>query len=420
MSRYTHFILKDDGNSFEKIWSASYGSSVNFINTDISGNMYVAGYGVLSGSIETGSVIIYGSSGDVNRILYIDTSSVTGIGSNNITAAVIHPVSQSIYVANTRVLLYPSGSNTPVWSSSLFENLNRETGSITIIKLDSSQNIYAIGYIHSGSSTSQDFKDPLIQRSFFGPVSQSLNVVKWKYQSGQSGQDQYIREWSGSFTPARIPSSSNLVQWSEGLGFSNTLGYNPSDAKVTSSFLDYNNSNNAILINPTSSITASLYRLGGSYNAGFRSRVDSGSTYIASFYIKASGLEGNNSYLSSSVFGSGLFNLCNEYGQGGVKDLKFITSSFFDINKHFITASGSPNNFRIQNLSDGWNRFIVSYKISGSASTGTRSKELHSITMNSAMSLYFYGLMYQSSSALNTASIVSNYKIGRASCRERV
>ena len=66
MSRYTHFILKDDGNSFEKIWSASYGSSVNFINTDISGNMYVAGYGVLSGSIETGSVIIYGSSGVIS------------------------------------------------------------------------------------------------------------------------------------------------------------------------------------------------------------------------------------------------------------------------------------------------------------------------------------------------------------------
>ena len=126
MSRYTHFILKDDGNSFTEAWTASYGSEVTSFEVDISGNLYIAGYGKGSINSNTSSVQICDSNGGLIRTLLVNTGS-TGLSSfsstnvNNITAMAIDS-SQSIYVANQRVLKYPSGSSVPDWSGSLFQN----------------------------------------------------------------------------------------------------------------------------------------------------------------------------------------------------------------------------------------------------------------------------------------------------------
>ena len=404
MSRYTHFILKDDGNSFTTTWTASYGSEVTGFEVDISGNLYIAGYGRNNAGSNTSSIQICASDGSLIRNLLIDTSSI-GLSNNNITTvnnitAMVIDNSQSLYVANRRVLKYPSGSSTPDWSGSFFQNLQNRSGSIMNIKLDQYKNIYAIGFMHGIPNNGQvvfDINDVIIQKSLLPPLSQSLNIVKWKYQSDQSGQDQYIREWSGSFTPARIPSSSNLVAWSEGATLFKNLSWNPSNAKITSSQLDYNGSYNAVLVNPTSSTVRSVYNFA---HPGFRAIVDSGSTYIASAYFKASGSLG--SQLSSII------NFATPSGPGG-RNITIITSSNFAETGYFQTQSGQPSGFRVDNLEDGWNRIVIAYKVSASVSSGPRTKELHTLISNTAMSMYWYGLSYVSSSTADTASAINNY-----------
>ena len=130
----THFILADNSYSFEPEWSASFGTPIRSFQVDISGNMYVTGDGTSFTQPNETQVRLYNTDGSDRGNFLVNTGSL-GIIHNDVTTMAVDN-SQSIFVANRRVLKYLSGSYaTPIWTSSLITPAQNIMEMNTIIHL---------------------------------------------------------------------------------------------------------------------------------------------------------------------------------------------------------------------------------------------------------------------------------------------
>lgn len=403
----THFILADNSYSFEPEWSASFGTPIRSFQVDISGNMYVTGDGTSFTQPNETQVRLYNTDGsDITNFL-VNTGSL-GIIHNDITTIAVDN-SQSIFVANRRVLKYLSGSYaTPIWTSSLITPAQN----IMEVKLDGSGNIYSFGITNRSTNTSsRAFLD------FHYYASQSNQIVKWD----RTTANEYTASWSGSFRPSTVLTPINLMVDSEGSAFT-SFGYYTSSLggssggnivpfttvfDVTSSFEGPDGVYNAVLIKPKDTTRKTIFNFS---RPGPWAVVRSGSLVVSSLWIKPS------SSLDPPVYSTKGFNVSpaptsaveiyfgNSTSNGG-KRVDLRTGSNFISDGRFITSS-TTSGTRIEYGDNGWQRVITAYYVSASTATNQQFS-YHGQVFATGMDLYYGGAQIESSSAANTSSALT-------------
>lgn len=403
----THFILADNSYSFEPEWSASFGTPIRSFQVDISGNMYVTGDGTSFTQPNETQVRLYNTDGsDITNFL-VNTGSL-GIIHNDITTIAVDN-SQSIFVANRRVLKYLSGSYaTPIWTSSLITPAQN----IMEVKLDGSGNIYSFGITNRSTNTSsRAFLD------FHYYASQSNQIVKWD----RTTANEYTASWSGSFRPSTVLTPINLMVDSEGSAFT-SFGYYTSSLggssggnivpfttvfDVTSSFEGPDGVYNAVLIKPKDTTRKTIFNFS---RPGPWAVVRSGSLVVSSLWIKPS------SSLDPPVYSTKGFNVSpaptsaveiyfgNSTSNGG-KRVDLRTGSNFISDGRFITSS-TTSGTRIEYGDNGWQRVITAYYVSASTVTNQQFS-YHGQVFATGMDLYYGGAQIESSSAANTSSALT-------------
>jgi len=402
----THFILVDNSYSFEPEWSASFGTPVSSFQVDISGNMYVTGDGTSFNQPNSSFVRLYKRDGDDRGNFLVNTGSL-GIIHNDVTTMVVDN-SQSIFVANRRVLKYLSGSDgytTASWTSSLIT----PSQNIMEMKLDSVGNIYTFGITNRSTITSsRAFLD------FHYHASQSNQIVKWD----RTTANEYTASWSGSFIPSTVLTPLNLMVNSEGSAFT-SFGYYSSSLgqsstvpvstvlEVSSSYEGPDGAYNAVLIKPKDTTTRTTWNFS---SPGPWAVVRSGSLVVSSIWIKASSSLGEGGTEQWSTVGSNLstnqlsINFATPASRGG-RSINFRTGSNFTSDGKFITASGTVG-ARIEYGQDGWQRLIAAYYVSASTVTNQEFSH-HGQVFSTGMHLYYGGAQIESSSAANTSSALT-------------
>lgn len=403
----THFILADNSYSFEPEWSASFGTTVNSFQVDISGNMYVTGDGTSFTQPNETQVRLYNKDGGDRGNFLVNTGSL-GIIHNDVTTMAVDN-SQSIFVANRRVLKYLSGSYaTPIWTSSLITPAQN----IMEVKLDGSGNIYSFGITNRSTNTSsRAFLD------FHYYASQSNQIVKWD----RTTANEYTASWSGSFRPSTVLTPINLMVDSEGSAFT-SFGYYTSSLggssggnivpfttvfDVTSSFEGPDGVYNAVLIKPKDTTRKTIFNFS---RPGPWAVVRSGSLVVSSLWIKPS------SSLDPPVYSTKGFNVSpaptsaveiyfgNAASNGG-KRVDLRTGSNFISDGRFITSS-TTSGTRIEYGDNGWQRVITAYYVSASTATNQQFS-YHGQVFATGMDLYYGGAQIESSSAANTSSALT-------------
>ena len=403
----THFILVDNSYSFEPEWSASFGTTVNSFQVDISGNMYVTGDGTSFTQPNETQVRLYNKDGGDRGNFLVNTGSL-GIIHNDVTTMAVDN-SQSIFVANRRVLKYLSGSYaTPIWSSSLITPAQN----IMEVKLDGSGNIYSFGITNRSTNTSsRAFLD------FHYYASQSNQIVKWD----RTTANEYTASWSGSFRPSTVLTPINLMVDSEGSAFT-SFGYYTSSLggssggnivpfttvfDVTSSYEGPDGVYNAVLIKTKDTTRKTTFNFS---RPGPWAVVRSGSLVVSSLWIKPS------SSLDPPVYSTKGFNVSpaptsaveiyfgNAASNGG-KRVDLRTGSNFISDGRFITSS-TTSGTRIEYGDNGWQRVITAYYVSASTVTNQQFS-YHGQVFATGMDLYYGGAQIESSSAANTSSALT-------------
>jgi hypothetical protein len=404
---FTHYILADNSYSFTPIWSGSFGTPVQTIQVDISGNMYVTGNGTSFTQPNQTYVRLYDSAGgDITNFL-VNTGSL-GISHNDATSMVVDN-SQSIFVANRRVLKYLSGSyTTPIWSSSLITPAQN----IMEMKLDGSGNIYTFGITNRSTATSsRSFLD------FHYYASQSNQIVKWD----RTIANEYTASWSGSFIPSTVLTPLNLMVHSEGSAFT-SFGYYTSSLGASSggnvvpftTVFDVTSSYegpdgvvyNAVLIKPKSTTRKTTFNFS---RPGPFAVVRIGSLVVSSIWIKPSSSLDN----STPTYSTKGFNLSpastsaveiyfgNATSNGG-KRVDLQTGSNFTSDGRFITSSTTTGT-KLEYGQNGWQRIVTAYYVSASTATNQQFS-YHGQIFSTGMDLYYGGAQIESSSAANTSS----------------
>lgn len=403
----THFILADNSYSFEPEWSASFGTPIRSFQVDISGNMYVTGDGTSFTQPNETQVRLYNTDGsDITNFL-VNTGSL-GIIHNDITTIAVDN-SQSIFVANRRVLKYLSGSYaTPIWTSSLITPAQN----IMEVKLDGSGNIYSFGITNRSTNTSsRAFLD------FHYYASQSNQIVKWD----RTTANEYTASWSGSFRPSTVLTPINLMVDSEGSAFT-SFGYYTSSLggstgtnivpfttvfDITSSYEGPDGVYNAVLIKTKDTARKTIFNFS---RPGPWAVVRSGSLVVSSVWIKPS------SSLDPPVYSTKGFNVSpaattaveiyfgNSTSNGG-KRVDLRTGSNFISDGRFITSS-TTSGTRIEYGDNGWQRVITAYYVSASTVTNQQFS-YHGQVFATGMDLYYGGAQIESSSAANTSSALT-------------
>ncbi len=403
----THFILVDNSYSFEPEWSASFGTTVNSFQVDISGNMYVTGDGTSFTQPNETQVRLYNKDGGDRGNFLVNTGSL-GIIHNDVTTMAVDN-SQSIFVANRRVLKYLSGSYaTPIWTSSLITPAQN----IMEVKLDGSGNIYSFGITNRSTNTSsRAFLD------FHYYASQSNQIVKWD----RTTANEYTASWSGSFRPSTVLTPINLMVDSEGSAFT-SFGYYTSSLggssggnivpfttvfDVTSSYEGPDGVYNAVLIKTKDTTRKTTFNFS---RPGPWAVVRSGSLVVSSLWIKPS------SSLDPPVYSTKGFNVSpaatsaveiyfgNSTSNGG-KRVDLRTGSNFISDGRFITSS-TTSGTRIEYGDNGWQRVITAYYVSASTVTNQQFS-YHGQVFATGMDLYYGGAQIESSSAANTSSALT-------------
>ena len=405
----THFILVDNSYSFEPEWSASFGTPVNSFQVDISGNMYVTGDGTSFNQPNSSFVKLYKRGGDDRGNFLVNTGSL-GIIHNDVTTMVVDN-SQSIFVANRRVLKYLSGSYaTPIWTSSLIT----PSQNIMEMKLDGVGNIYTFGITNRSTNTSsRAFLD------FHYHASQSNQIVKWDRTTANA----YTASWSGSFRPSTVLTPLNLMVNSEGSAFT-SFGYYSSSIgntsqsprpalstilEVSSSYEGPDGAYNAVLIKPKDTTTRTVWNFSSPGPWGV---VRSGSLVVSSIWIKASSSLGEGGTEQWSTVGSNLstnqlsINFATPASRGG-RTINFQTGSTFTSDGKFITASGTVGARIEYDDQNGWQRLIAAYYVSASSTVTNQQFSYHGQVFSTGMHLYYGGAQLESSSAANTSSALT-------------
>jgi hypothetical protein len=403
----THFILADNSYSFEPEWSASFGTPIRSFQVDISGNMYVTGDGTSFTQPNETRVRLYNKDGGDGGNFLVNTGSL-GIIHNDVTTMAVDN-SQSIFVANRRVLKYLSGSYaTPIWTSSLITPAQN----IMEMKLDGVGNIYSFGITNRSTNTSsRAFLD------FHYYASQSNQIVKWD----RTTANEYTASWSGSFRPSTVLTPINLMVDSEGSAFT-SFGYYTSSLggsvggnivpfttvfDVTSSFEGPGGVYNVVLIKPKDTTRKTIFNFS---RPGPWAVVRSGSLVVSSLWIKPS------SSLDPPVYSTKGFNVSpaptsaveiyfgNSTSNGG-KRVDLRTGSNFISDGRFITSS-TTSGTRIEYGDNGWQRVITAYYVSASTATNQQFS-YHGQVFATGMDLYYGGAQIESSSAANTSSALT-------------
>lgn len=409
-SKYTHFTLRDNGYGMAKIWSASFGTPIRSFQVDTgdgTGNMYVTGDGTSFTQPNETRVRLYNKDGGDRSNFLVNTGSL-GISHNDVTTMAVDN-SQSIFVANRRILKYLSGSYaTPIWTSSLITPAQN----IMEVKLDGSGNIYSFGITNRSTNTSsRAFLD------FHYYASQSNQIVKWD----RTTANEYTASWSGSFRPSTVLTPINLMVDSEGSAFT-SFGYYTSSLggssggnivpfttvfDVTSSFEGPDGVYNAVLIKPKDTTRKTTFNFS---RPGPWAVVRSGSLVVSSLWIKPS------SSLDTPVYSTKGFNVSpaptsaveiyfgNAASNGG-KRVDLQTGSNFISNGRFITSS-TTSGTRIEYGDNGWQRVITAYYVSASTATNQQFS-YHGQVFSTGMDLYYGGAQIESSSAANTSSALT-------------
>lgn len=411
----THFILVDNSYSFEPEWSASFGTPVSSFQVDISGNMYVTGDGTSFNQPNSSFVRLYKRDGDDRGNFLVNTGSL-GIIHNDVTTMVVDN-SQSIFVANRRVLKYLSGSDgytTASWTSSLIT----PSQNIMEMKLDGVGNIYTFGITNRTTNTSsRAFLD------FHYHASQSNQIVKWDRTTANA----YTASWSGSFIPSTVLTPLNLMVDSEGSAFT-SFGYYTSSLggshggnivpfttvfDVSSSYEGPDRIYNAVLIKPKSTARKTTFNFS---RPGPWAVVRSGSLVVSSIWIKPSSsldpayndptpLYSTKGFNLSPASSSAVEIYFGNAASNGGKRVDLQTGSNFTSNGRFITSS-TTSGTRIEYGDNGWQRVVTAYYVSASTVTNQQFS-YHGQVFSTGMDLYYGGAQIESSSTANTSSALT-------------